>query len=67
MADSVDSDVESSADGDSEWRFSIDAVGPDAEADTDDTTIEPESISLEHATFVVFGVLLTLGVVITGL
>ena len=67
MADPVDSDVESPADDDSEWRFSIDAVGPDAEDDADDTTIEPESISLEHATFVVLGVLLTLGVVVTGL
>lgn len=67
MADSIDSDVESPADGDSEWRFSIDAVGPDAADAADDTTIEPESISLEHATFVVLGVLLTLGVVVTGL
>ena len=67
MADSVDSDVDTPADGDSEWRFSIDAVGPDAADDPDDTVIEPESISPEHATFVVLGVLLTLGVVVTGL
>ena len=67
MADSVDSDVDTPADGDSEWRFPTDAVGPDAADDPDDTVIEPESISLEHATFVVLGVLLTLGVVVTGL
>jgi len=67
MVDSADSDVGSSADGDNEWRFSIDAVGPDGDDETDDATIEPESISPEHATFVILGVLLTVGVVITGL
>ena len=67
MADSVDSDVDTPADGDSEWRFSIDAVGPDAADDPADPVIDPESISPEHATFVVLGVLLTLGVVVTGL
>lgn len=66
MVDSADSDVD--ATDDSEWRYSIEDVGSEA-ADTADeeTPIEPESISLEHATFVALGVLLTVGVVVTGL
>lgn len=53
---------------DDEWRFSIDEVGPDAEPETPETDpIEPESISAEHAAFVVLGVLLAVGVVLTAL
>jgi len=68
MADSGDSDVDPTDESDSEWRYSIEDVGSEA-ADIveEETPIEPESISLEHATFVALGVLLTLGVVVTGL
>jgi len=49
-------------DTDTEWRFSIDDVGPEAEAAAAEAAqpdpIEPEEISLEHATFVALGVLL---------
>lgn len=66
MADSADSDVDTT--DDSEWRYSIDDVGPEvADVVDEKATIEPESISLEHATFVALGVLLTVGVVVTGL
>ncbi|ERH06708.1 MAG: hypothetical protein J07HN4v3_02331 [Halonotius sp. J07HN4] len=66
MADSADSDVDATGDG--EWRYSVEDVGSEP-ADTvdEETMIEPESISLEHATFVALGVLLTVGVVVTGL
>ena len=68
MADSADSDVDATDDSDGEWRYSIDDVGPEVADMVEETaTIEPESISLEHATFVALGVLLTVGVVVTGL
>jgi hypothetical protein len=68
MVESADSDADPAAESDSEWRFSVDDVGPEADTGADeDTAIEPETISLEHATFVVVGVVLTLGVVVTGL
>lgn len=50
----------------SEWRFSVDEVGPEAEAETE-ATVEPEQISLEQASFVVLGVVLSVGVVLTAL
>jgi hypothetical protein len=52
----------------SEWRFSVDDVGPEAEPEPPEPDpIEPESISLEHAAFVGLGILLTLGIIFTGL
>ena len=68
MADSADNDVDATGDDDGEWRYSIDDVGSEADDVVDEeAAIEPESISLEHATFVALGVLLTVGVVVTGL
>jgi len=56
------------ADDDGEWRFGIDDVGPEAEPDPPEPDpIEPESISLEHAVFVGLGVVLTVGILLTGL
>lgn len=68
MADSADSDVDATEDSESEWRYSIEDVDPEADEVADaERVIQPESISPEHATFVVLGVLLTVGVVVTGL
>ena len=59
-----------SDDGESEWRFDIDDVGPDGV--TEDTAtpttepIEPGSIEFEHAAFVVLGVAITVGVLLFG-
>lgn len=53
-----------------EWRFAVEDVGPDGV--TEDTAtpetepIEPGSIELEHAAFVVLGVALTVGVLLFG-
>ena len=58
----------SEADDDGEWRFSVDDVGPEAEPDPPEPDpIEPESISVEHAVFVGLGIVLTLGIIATGL
>ena len=57
-------------DDESEWRFSVDDVGPEAEAKAEPPEpdpIEPESISLENAVFVGLGILLTLAIIATGL
>ncbi len=52
----------------SEWKYGIDDVGPEAEPEIPEPDpIEPESVSLEHASFVVLGVVLTLVVVATAL
>ncbi|GAB6879207.1 hypothetical protein JCM17823_14810 [Halorubrum gandharaense] len=57
-------------DGESEWRFSVDDVGPDGV--TEDTAtpeaepIEPGSIELEHAALVVLGVAITVAVLLFG-
>jgi hypothetical protein len=63
------------ADEESEWRFGIDEVGPDAEAEPDEhdepkgsvagnmdyeMPVEPEAVSLESALFVLLGVTVTL-------
>jgi len=58
-------------DDDHEWRFSVDDVGPEAEAEKEPIPepdqIEAEPISVEHAVFVGLGVLLTLGLMATAL
>ena len=56
--------------GEREWRFSVDEVGPEAEVEPDPPEpepIEPESITFEHAVFVGLGIVLTLGIIFTGL
>ena len=58
------------ADDDSEWRFGVDDVGPEAddqEPEPESEPIEPEPISLEHAAFVGLGIMLTLAVMATAL
>jgi hypothetical protein len=52
----------------SQWRFSVDEVGPEAEPDPPEPEpIEPESISFEHAVFVGLGIALTIGIILSGL
>ena len=71
-ADRGDDGADDGDDGDdeSEWRFSVDDVGPDGvREDThtpDSEPIEPESIDVEHAVFVVLGVAITVGVFLVG-
>ena len=62
---------ESQTDGDGrEWRFNLDEVGPggvtEDTATPASTPIEPESIDLENAFFVLLGVVLTVGVLVFG-
>lgn len=76
--DDADSDTRSRAnktrsdDGDDEiqWRFAVDDVGPDGVTEDTHTPesepIEPESIDVEHAAFVVLGVVLTVGTLLVG-
>lgn len=60
-------------DGD-EWRFSVAEVGPDADEGAGDAAavgperppIEPESVSPEHAAFVLAGAVLTLVVILNA-
>ncbi|QWC19663.1 hypothetical protein [Halorubrum sp. 2020YC2] len=63
--------ADGAADDGSEWRFSVDDVGPDGvtedTATPADEPIEPGDITLEHAAFVVLGVALTVGVLLLGL
>ncbi|TKX76823.1 hypothetical protein EXE53_29810 [Halorubrum sp. SD626R] len=72
-----DDDVRSRAnepregDGDeSQWRFSVDEVGPNGVTEDThtpaDEPIEPGTIDLEHAVFVGLGVALTVGVFVLG-
>ncbi|MES3160183.1 MAG: hypothetical protein PPP55_01260 [Halorubrum sp.] len=53
-----------------EWTFAVDDVGPDGVTEDSSTPrsepIEPGSIELEHAVFVVAGVVLTVGVLLFG-
>lgn len=46
-------------DGESQWQFGLDEVGEDADPDTSEP-IEPETLSVENAAFVVLGVALSL-------
>ena len=54
----------------SQWRFAVDDVGPDGVTEDthtpDSEPIEPGSIDVEHAAFVVLGVALTVGVLVVG-
>ena len=54
----------------SQWRFSVDEVGPDGVTEDThtpaDEPIEPGTIDLEHAAFVALGVALTVGVFVLG-
>ena len=54
----------------SEWRFSVNDVGPDGvtedTATPEDDPIEPGDVDVEHAVFVVLGVALTVGVLVLG-
>ncbi|MFC6615184.1 hypothetical protein ACFQAS_09515 [Halopenitus salinus] len=62
-------DEEDDADEGSEWRFSIEEVGPDGiveETSPGPGPIEPESIDPVHATFVALGVVLAVAVVVTA-
>lgn len=52
---------------DSEWRFSIDEVGPEAESRAEPEPLEPGSPSLEHVAFVLIGVVGTLLLLATAL
>ena len=50
--------------------LAIERYNPETDAEPDEPVadpIEPEPISLEHATFVALGVLLTVAVIATGL
>ena len=63
-------DADDDGDDESEWRFSVDDVGPDGVTEDthtpDSEPIEPESIDVEHAVFVVLGVAITVGVFLVG-
>jgi|APHM01.1.fsa_nt_gi hypothetical protein len=62
------------------WRFGIDDVGPDADADDEDSSrqkaesdespdrpiIEPEEVVFEHAALVVVGAALVAGLILTA-
>jgi hypothetical protein len=52
------------ADADDGWRYALDEVGPEAEAESR-PPIEPGSPSLENAVFVALGVLLTLALLVS--
>lgn len=57
-------------DDESQWRFSIDEVGPDGVTEDTHTPasepIEPETIEAEHAALVALGVALTVGIFVFG-
>ncbi|ELZ47983.1 hypothetical protein C463_01811 [Halorubrum californiense DSM 19288] len=59
-----------SADGEREWRFGVDDVGPDGitedTATPEEEPIEPGDVTIEHAAFVVLGVALTVGTLLVG-
>jgi hypothetical protein len=63
-------DDEGGQDDESQWRFSVDEVGPGGVTEDTHTPesepIEPGSIDPEHAVFVALGVLLTIGVLFVG-
>ena len=54
----------------SEWRFSVDDVGPDGvtedTATPADEPIEPGDVDVEHAAFILLGVALTVGMLVVG-
>lgn len=51
---------EGTVDEESEWRFSVDEVGPDG-VTREESSIEPERIDPENALFVALGVLVAVG------
>ena len=61
----------SGADGESEWRFALDEVGPDGVTEETATPerepIEPGDVNPEHAALVALGVAITVGVFLFGL
>ncbi|MUW14258.1 hypothetical protein GJ633_05985 [Halorubrum sp. CBA1125] len=63
-------DDESDGDGEREWRFAVEDVGPDGITEDTHTPesepIEPGDIDPEHAAFVVLGVAVTVGVLLFG-
>jgi len=63
-------DEQEGDDDESQWRFSVDEVGPDGVTEDThtpaDEPIEPETIDLEHAVFVALGVALTVGIFVLG-
>lgn len=61
-----ESEIEGTAADESEWRFGLDEVGPDA-AEPEQRSIEPEGIDLENAAFVALGVLVAIGTILATL
>jgi len=47
-------------DGDENWEYALDDVGPEADPDPEPEPLEPGSPSLENAAFVALGVAITL-------
>ncbi|WP_049982591.1 hypothetical protein [Halorubrum sp. BV1] len=71
--DNVRSRANEAREGDedeSQWRFSVDEVGPNGVTEDThtpaDEPIEPGTIDLENAVFVALGVALTVGVFVLG-
>lgn len=56
--------ADESADRTDNWRFDVEEVGEDAEPLGD--PIEPESVELENAVFVLLGVVGTAGLIVTA-
>ncbi|AKU06916.1 MULTISPECIES: DUF7312 domain-containing protein [Haloferax] len=61
-------EAEDDRDGDGEWRFGVDDVGPDGivddEPEIEQLPIEPGSPRAENVAFVFLGVLLAVGLIV---